>query len=470
MKNISLFISFAAVLSFNLNLFAGDSSQLSIKQAMDLALKNNPEIHSAQQMLESAAHNASAAKGRYLPRIDVLALASKINDPIMLDLNDIRSSIIGASAASYAGAGGADPSAFRSGLESSIPSFEKEVLNDTFVRVMATVVQPIFTGFKVSANAQVKKQEKFVSEINFQNAKNSVLTSVIEDYYRVKLANKVIEIRKDLQSNIEGHVSNARQLFDNGMISKANLLRAEVALADAKKDYQKSTMDKELAVILLNNTLGINTNNLTLTDTMEMLPNNYDEVYFTEKAAQNNNTVKLLESKKIMLKQKHKTAVGNLLPNIAAVGEYQILQDKLTMVEPEWAVGLTASINVFGGGSDINEINASKAEIAAVDAQIANVKNLIYTAVKKFHHQCETAKKDYEALESNKALAEENLKLYHMSFKEGLATSLEVVDAELALTKIKIDQAKAVFDYNSAYANLLSICSMSEEEFNSLNN
>jgi outer membrane protein TolC len=67
-------------------------------------------------------------------------------------------------------------------------------------------------------------------------------------------------------------------------------------------------------------------------------------------------------------------------------------------------------------------------------------------------------------LQSSEELAKENLKLYQTSFEEGLATSLEVLDAEFAFTKIKVDQAKAIFDYNSAYANLLNICSILQEE------
>lgn len=439
---------------FPLNIMAQETT-LTVNQAINHALKNNPNIAAAQKNMESASHSANAAKANYLPRVDLVAMGVKLNDDIYVDLNDIRSAVIGAGVI----AGGS-----QSTLEQSIPSFEKKVMDDTFMRLMATVTQPIFTGFKVSANAQVKKLERTVSEINLKNAKNSAITSVIEDYYRVKLAECVIVIRKDLQENIENHVSNAKKLFNNGMLSKANLLRAEVALAEAKKDYQKALMDKELASILLNNTLGIRTEEMELSTPMEMMESRNSADFYAAKAADNNNSIKLLNSKKLMLKQKHKSALGNFLPTIAAVGEYQILQDKLSMIEPDWAIGITASFNVFGGGSDISEIKASKAEIEAVDAQIKDVQNLIYTGVKKFHHQCETAKKDYEALETSKSLAEENLKLYQASFKEGLATSLEVVDAELALTKIKIDQAKAVFDYNSAYANLLNICAISEEE------
>lgn len=444
-------------------LFAQESS-LTVEQAVGCAIANNPDITAAKRDAEKASYGAAAAKGHYLPKIDITALAVKTDEAKSLNLNGIREAVIGASVASYAGAGGANPGLFKSQLESRIPSFEKKLLDDNFVRVMATVAQPVFTGFKISANSAVKKLEKDIGEINFLHAKNKVITSVIEDYYRAKFADKVIQIRKDLQTNIEGHVSNAKKLFGNGMLSKANLLRAEVALACAKKDYQTSLMDKDLASILLNNTLGIDTSGMELASPMEMLKDAKPVAYYAQKADSANTTLRLLESKKMMLRQKYKAAVGKLFPDIAAVGQYQLLQDKLTFAEPEWTIGLTASFNVFGGGSDVNEIRASKAELEALDARISSVKKLIYTAIRNFYNRCETAKKDYEALETNKILAEENLKLFRASFREGLATSLEVVDAELALTKIKIDRAKAVLDYNTAYANLLNICAMSEEE------
>ena len=177
---------------------------------------------------------------------------------------------------------------------------------------MATVAQPVFTGFKISANSAVKKLEKDIGEINFLHAKNKVITSVIEDYYRAKFADKVIQIRKDLLTNIEGHVSNAKKLFGNGMLSKANLLRAEVALACAKKDYQTSLMDKDLASILLNNTLGIDTSGMELASPMEMLKDAKPVAYYAQKADSANTTLRLLESKKMMLRQKYKAAVGKL--------------------------------------------------------------------------------------------------------------------------------------------------------------
>lgn len=275
---------------------------------------------------------------------------------------------------------------------------------------------------------------------------------------------QVVQIQKNYLENMEQHVVNAKRLYDIGIISKANYLRTEVALSQAQRDYKQSLMDKDLSLILLNNRIGINTKEITLSSNMEMLQSLKSIDYYESKAESNNGSLKLLGTKKQMLEQKYKASIGNLLPNIALAGEYQILQNDLTLVEPKWAIGVTASLNVFGGASDVNEIKATKAQINSINSQNVDVKNLVLTGVKNFYHQCESAKNDYDALKSSEALAKENLELCRVSFKEGLATSLEMLDAEIVLTKIKVAQAKAIFDYNKAYANLLNICSISQKE------
>jgi outer membrane protein TolC len=93
--------------------------------------------------------------------------------------------------------------------------------------------------------------------------------------------------------------------------------------------------DKDLALILLNNSIGQDIKDIILSSEMEMLQPLRSGDYYKVKAQENNGSLKLLESKKQMLKQKYKSAVGNFLPNIALVGQYQMLQDDLTFIEPK---------------------------------------------------------------------------------------------------------------------------------------
>jgi outer membrane protein TolC len=448
----------------NINIYA-ENKYLTIKDAINIALQNNSRIQSTKKVLQGSCHVSNSAKGKFLPRVDIVAIGTKIDQSINLNLNDIRTAMIGTSIASYSGAGGSNPMQFQMSLEHLVPSFEKKMMDDTFVRVMASVVQPIFSGFKVSANFSLKKLEEEVAKINLNATESSVITEVVESYFRTKLLEQVSQIQSDYLKNIQTHVLHAEKLLKNGIISKANYSKAEVALAEAKRDYERSLRDSELSYTLFNNVIGAISGTIYLSSDIKMLKNVKNEDYYISKALQNNSSLKLLYTKRDMLKQKYKVSLGNMLPNIAAFGEYQILQDKLTLVEPKWAIGLSASLNVFSGCSDANEMKTTKLQMESVNFQIIDIKNLIRTGVKNFCHRCKSAQQDYQTLVSGQALAQENLKFYRIAFKSGVATSLEVVDAEFGCKKIKIDKAKAIFEYNSSYANLINICGVSAEEF-----
>jgi outer membrane protein TolC len=444
---------------------SAETKYLTLEDAIDFALQNNPKIQSAKQALQGACYISSAAKGKFLPRVDIVAIGTKIDQSVNFNLNDVRTALIVASVASYSGAGGTHPAQFQHSLDSSLASFEKKILDDTFVRVMATVVQPLFSGFKVSANYNFKKMEESIAQTNLDATTSSIITEVVNLYFKTKLLEQVSLIQNDYLKNIQTHVLHAKKLLKNGVISKANYLKSEVVLAQAHRDYEQSLRDNELSYMFFNNIIGKTDEVLSLSSEIEVLKDLKEEKYYIDKSLQNNSSLKLLYIKKDMLKQKYKVYLGNMFPNIAAFGQYQVLQNKLTLVEPKWAVGLNASLNVFGGCSDINEMKSAKLQMESVKSQIVDVKNLIRIGIKNFYHRCKSAKQDYQTLINGQALAEENLKFCRVAFKSGIATSLEVVDSELACKKIKIDKAKAIFEYNNSYSNLINMCGMSPEEF-----
>jgi outer membrane protein TolC len=77
--------------------------------------------------------------------------------------------------------------------------------------------------------------------------------------------------------------------------------------------------------------------------------------------------------------------------------------------------------------------------------------------VQKTYLEAEQSVEEVKGLQSSQHLAEENLKLRKMAFNQGLATSLEVVDAELYLASMKIQQQLASFNYLISLNKLLAL-------------
>lgn len=447
------------------NLFA-DIKSLTLSQALNLAIKNNELIKAAEKTKEFSEYEVKAAKGKHLPNIFLDGSVNRMNDDIKIDLSPVRSAIIGSSVASLMATGtatSAQINALKNQLNSSLPGFNVKIQDETFYKFSAGATLPLYTGGKISANSQAKKSQLKISQQEYEKTVNSTITSVIESYFRAKLAQEAKDIRYDYLQDIKKHSDNAQKLFKVGMISKTNKLRADVALAEANREYLKSKRDFELSLVVLSNIIGENIEDTNLTTNFKKIEKLKTVEAYSATAYSGNITLKNMQQKKDMLKQKQKAIRGEFLPTIAAFGKYEIYKNNLTILEPEWIAGINARMNIFNGGSDYNEYKAYKAQTEIIDLYIENIHKTIDTAIKKYHHDVETALEQYESLKSSLDLTKENLKLYKQSFKEGLATSIEVIDAELALEKVRLDQSQALFDYNVAYAKLIDICGMSQE-------
>lgn len=438
---------------------------LTLEEALKCAITNNELINASAKTREFSEYELKAAKGKYLPNIFLDGSVNKINDPIVLGLNSARAAVVGASVVTLTAAGTRTPEEiafFKEQLESKLPNFDMKFQDDLFYKFSVGFTWPLFTGGKISANTKAKKLELSVSQLEYEKTLNSTITSVIESYFRAKLAQEARNIRQDYLDDIVQHNDNAQKLFDVGMISKTNKLRAEVALAQATREYQKSERDLKLALVVLSDIIGVDAEDSNLVTDFKKIENIKDSEYYEDIAISNNIVLKNLKHKKEMVSQKKKAIKGNFLPTIAAFGKYEIYKHNLTLFDPRWVAGLSARLDLFKGGEDYNEFKAYNAQLEVIDLYIQNANKMIITAIKKYHHEAEAALEQYESLKSSKYLTEENLKLYKRSFTEGLATSIEVIDAELALEKVRLEQSQALFDFNVAYAHLIDVCANSQ--------
>lgn len=429
---------------------------LSLDEAIQMALSQNKESLAAAESVESSSYEAKASYGRLLPQLSLEGKYTVLNDPITLDVNDIRTAMISSSvaAATYSGAAAANISALKATLNRSLPSFNMEVQEKSYANLSAIVTQPLFTGGKIWANINAKKEELNISQQANKNTRNKIITETVTNYFRVQLLKALTSIRTELVKDLEEHVSHADKLLKQGMISKANKMRADVALAEAQREEFKAKKDLDLSYILLANTLGSTFKDFELTSSMftSKVKNLED---YTQKGLEQNPNLAILEHKSKQLDEKYVATRANFLPTIAAFGKYEIYKDNLTLFEPEWAVGIMMKLNLFEGGSDYNSLQSVNSQKMALRYITENARELVQTEIQKYYHDLKTAEEQLRSLESSRAMAEENLRLNRLSFDQGVATSLEVIDAELALGKVKTEQSKALYDFDVALVNLL---------------
>lgn len=451
------------------------SQSIQLEDAIDYALKNNPLIKQYEARLNQKEYQNLEALGNFLPQINFNYSYTHLNDPIGIDLDPIRQAMIQLQAKNqveYANIynllqGNPQLSdiqrsilfdQYSNQLNSLIPPFTKELKKQDYKTATITGLQPIFTGGKLLAAKKYASLDEASAQIELKQIKDEVTKEVIKKYLAVVLLNDVIKIREQVVESVKKHHDRADKMMKQGIISNHNLLRAEVALADAEKNLFEERNKLELAYLALKNEMGMDLNEqITIDDSLSFNEFNDSIESLINQAKNDNIILQLIELKKQQAEQKYKVERSSFLPTIAAFGKYELYPEYLSALEPRWAVGLTMNLNLFNGLRDYAKLQAADYLIDEVNSLQKNLEDKISLLVSKNYKDILNAEEKFIRNNSTITLATENLRLNEKRFETGLGTSLEVVDANLAYEKTLIDSKSYLFDYYSNLTDLYTI-------------
>lgn len=504
------------------------ASPLTLQEALDMAKANNSQIKAEKAKVEMAESGQTEARSRFMPKISLSASVTKINDPIVIDLSSLQEplgEIAGAAAYSKAylsvydkayskaysdavketmAAYGLDEATaksmvdqkagdIRSGVmgskdvadlaqqtaenyESSTSKkindadFGMKVQDDVFFNARVTVVWPIFTGLKIYSAYDAAKENVNARKAEFDMAQNTVLMDVATKYFTLRLAEELTVLRETTMKNLEGHLERSKKLEEGGQISKAERLRAEVALAEAENAYEDALRDQSLARMALASLLHTDTS-ITATTPVEApeLIRSMEE--FKQLAREKHPGLRQLRTERKRSHDAVSAARADWFPTIALFGYRELYTKDLTILEPEWAVGAKAQweLPVLGGGESRAKVSSAKAlerSLASKEEQTLDNINLL---VEKRWRELEHAKGRLASLVKTRELADEALRSQTRAYEAGLATGLDVVDAELSLARLQVGDLKAHFDAVVAWLGLLEASGDVAEAGNMLN-
>jgi outer membrane protein len=108
--------------------------------------------------------------------------------------------------------------------------------------------------------------------------------------------------------------------------------------------------------------------------------------------------------------------------------------------------GFTVSFPVFDGLLSKGNIDLAGAQARVAEAQLAQTREQVSNDVERAKADLSRARGQYNAQQQNMAEADEAYKLASLRYSRGMATQLEVSDAQLALTTAQTNQAHSLYD------------------------
>lgn len=492
---------------------AAMAAPLTLQEALEMAKSNNSQIKAEKAKVEMAESGQSEAFSRFLPKVSLSAGVTKINDPITIDLSRLQgplSEVAGAAAYSkaylsaynmaytqayndavkQAMSAGLDEATAKSMVDQRVDEirsgvmgsnkvntlaqqaaenygadasnkindtdFGMKVQDDVFFNARVTVVWPIFTGLKIYSAYDAAKENVAARKAEFDMAQNTILMDVATKYFTLRLTEELSVMRESTMKNLEGHLERSKKLEEGGQISKAERLRAEVALAEAQNAYEDALRDQSLARMALASLLHTDTS-ITATTPVEAPDVVHGMEEFKQLAREKHPGLRQLRTERKRSQDAVRAARADWFPTIALFGYRELYTKDLTILEPEWAVGAKAQwdLPILGGKESRAKVSSAKSMERSLSNMEEQTLDNISLLVEKRWRELEHARGRLQSLVKTRELADEALRSQTRAYEAGLATGLDVVDAELALSRLQVADLKAHFDAVIAWLGLL---------------
>ncbi len=449
MRRIGLFLSILIAVT------ASFGKDLTLKDAIDIALKNSYQLKASKKLLKSKRYEYEATKGLRWPTLTFSEIFMRTNVPgwaMMNELNQHRLTMF--SSAKYVDMTGMNRMFGRPIFqETSYPEW-----NNWQTKLEFKV--PLFTAGKISTGIKMRKKEYEATVKDVKRTEQKVIYDVSKAYYGALLAKEAIKLAKQAYKTVEKHYKTAKSMYENGLAIYADVLRAKVYLMDVKSKITEAENQYLVAKKGLLLAMGIEDENpanidvvgeLTFKDTDKSV--DYWEYY----AINNRPDFLALKERVENAKRMIRFVKADMFPMIGAFGAYQ-MDDRHTPFGTDgtgWTLGVALTWKVFDGFQTVNKYKAAKEQYYYYNNQKKGFKEFIKFSVYQAYANLQTAKEKLKTAEQNVDWAEEILKITETRYKNQMATMIDLLDTQTMYDKIKFQKAKATYDANIALLDLL---------------
>lgn len=422
--------------------------ELSLKQAIDLALQENLGLRSAELKVRAAEGQTQAARGALVPQISASGSLLRLNSLVNMETGDVFYLPV-LSGSTHMPTGDV------------VPMSNFDISTDKIGNTYAAKLSaqwPIYTGGKIWQGYQISRLSLEAAKKEMDTTRAGVILSVKKAYYGLLLSQRALAVAMEAKSNIDRHVERVRAMYGKGLVSKLDLLRAEVQQSGLEPQVARMQNAVELSRYLLNLVLGRDPGApVTASDSLVYMPASLDSASLIAAALKNRPEVAQLEVARLIADRAAKISYAGLQPSLVLMADYSYSKGQGFSGDEwqkNWDVGLAASWTLFDGGSTLGRIKEARSNARRVLLAKDQVADYIVLEVTSAYLSVKANEKAIRSQEKAVEQSWEALKIAQARYESGQATNLDVLDAQLALTQARTNHIQAIHDYLVSLAQL----------------
>jgi outer membrane protein TolC len=337
-----------------------------------------------------------------------------------------------------------------------------------------TARQNLYTGGAVTASVKAQQLSLDAAILSFQAVINDALLNVRTRFYTVLLSREKIKVQEQNVELLLRQLQDVKNRFEAGTVSNFEVLRAEVALANAQPALITARNDYRLSIETLRQAIGYTTTsepNVTkvpeFLGTLEFTPASFDLRSALATAREQRPDLQRLQKLTTAAEQGVIARRAGYYPNLALFGAYDWRKTAGSNNFPGerdgWTVGLSSSWDIFDGRATAGRVVQARSfleqtKLALAESQLA-VDVDVRRAISNFQQANELAEASKKVVEQ----AEEAVRLANARFNAGTATQLDVLTSQVDLTTARLNQLQAYYTYNVAVATTRNAMGLQDE-------
>jgi outer membrane protein len=441
--------------------------RLTVDQAVELAIQNNLQRKMAEGEVAIAGDKAAQAKAGYKGKLTLSGGISQLNDqPDLVKLGqklaDLNNAVDNLANMSYQWAASSTSSPnplIIGGLKQLSQGLtQKEGPDDglTYYGINLRYELPLYTGGKLEALNRQAQANQAYTRYNLETVEQELIFTVKKAYYVVLQTRQSRETLNEAVKSMENHLREAQLYYEAGMVPQLDVMRAEVKLADLRQKQLMVNNGLETAQVYLDFVLGVDQGNrYELVDQMEYTPYGKDLEAAKQTALENRSELKAIRTKVQMAEEAVTVVKSGNKPIVALVAEGgEKTTRPFNSDDLDLSLSLVATLKLTDGGMVKNRIAEAEKVVRQAKTGEEQLTRAIKLEVEQAYRNLQNALETIAVARKVLNQAQETVRMAEVSYKEGLSTSLERIDAETGLTQAKNNYNQAVSNYQIALAQL----------------
>lgn len=336
-----------------------------------------------------------------------------------------------------------------------------EVGRDNTYNGGLTISLPIFAPALYKTISLTKTDIELAVE-QARSSRINMVNQVTKAYYQMLLAQDSYLVLKKSYDQAEANFNVVKAKFEQGSVSEYDKIRADVQMRNLVPSVVSARNGVNLARLQLKVLMGMDPDvEIAVVGNLK----EYELVMFEQQLTgeqldlKNNSDLKQLELNTELLNKSLKLQQTNFMPTLGASFNYSYMSmnENFRIAHYDWypysTLSLSLTIPLFKA-SNFTKVKQTKIQIAQLGQNRINVERQLQMQVTSYRDNMHASTEQVVSNKESVLQAEKGREIAQKRYEVGKGTILELNDSEVALTSAELTYHQSIYDYLTAKADL----------------